>query len=609
MRASEILPTVAGMTSHHHPHDEPWHDLPEGFADYLELEAVLSAPVRTAALDRAAHALDRAPSQIVDLGSGTGADAIALARRFSHARVHALDVSAQLLERVTTAATAAGISDRIEGHRADLSGDWTAEIPSGVDLVWAALTLHHIEDLDAVLEKVYAALRPGGVFVLTELASEPRFQPADLGTGSARLQGRVTQVLAHNQHADHDWTALLEQAGFGIVDRHEHEVVARADSTEGAHYLGTALRTQREQFTQGMTDADIAELNAVIDAIEAGVSTITVHSPRTVWIATRPLTDAPTNPAEIIEADVAVLGGGPAGLAAAIALGRSRRKVVVIDAGQPRNAPAEGAHNVLGHEGISPHELLVRGRAEAESYGVRIVRGQATEISGANDDFTVEVSGDAARVHARRIILATGLVDDLPDVPGVQTGWGHSVLHCAFCHGWEIRDQRIAILTRDEVAVHHAMLFSHLSDQVTVFLHDAPDPTDDQWEQLRALNVTVVRPRVQRLILEGPQVRGIEIDGGTVLEADAVIVTPRYNARTELYESLGGVAETTPFGRQVPTDPRGMTEVPGIFATGNASQPMSMVVASAAAGVTTGTAVHGDLAFSGLQRAVDRAKL
>lgn len=324
--------------------------------------------------------------------------------------------------------------------------------------------------------------------------------------------------------------------------------------------------------------------------------------------ATRPLTDSPANRPETIEADVAVLGGGSAGLAAAIALGRSRRKVVVIDAGQPRNAPAEGAHNVLGNEGISPQELLVRGRAEAESYGVRIVQARVTAISGTNDDFTVEVAGDARGVRARRIIFATGLVDDLPDVPGVQAGWGHSVLHCAFCHGWEVRDQRIAVLSREEVAVHQAMLFSHLSDQVTVFLHDAPDPTDEQWEQLCALNVTVVRPRVQRLILDGPQVRGIEIDGGKVFEADAVVVTPRFNARTELYESLGGTAETIPFGRQIPADPRGMTEVPGVFAAGNASQPMAMVVASAAAGVTTGTAVHGDLAFSDLRRAVEHAR-
>ena len=152
------------------------------------------------------------------------------------------------------------------------------------------------------------------------------------------------------------------------------------------------------------------------------------------------------------------------------------------------------------------------------------------------------------------------------------------------------------------------MLFNQLSDQVTVFLHDAPDPTDEQWEQLRAPWTSPWCARVQRLILDGPQGRGLEIDGGEILDADAVIVVPRYNARTELYESLGGTAEMTPFGRQIPADPRGMTQVPGVLATGNASQPMAMVVASAAAGVTTGTAVHGEPVFSDLKQAVEHAR-
>lgn len=297
-------------------------------------------------------------------------------------------------------------------------------------------------------------------------------------------------------------------------------------------------------------------------------------------------------------------GGGAAGLAAAIALARSRRDVVVIDAGLPRNAPARGAHNVLGHEGIPPHDLLAKGRKEAESYGVRILQGQVTSLSGEIDHFTAEVNGGARFVQARRLVLATGLVDDLPDVAGVESGWGHTVLHCPFCHGWEVRDQRIAILTRGEVAIHHAMLFRQLSDQVTLFLHEAQEPTDDQWEQLAALDVTVVRPRVERLVVEGTQVRAVYVEGGQAFPTDAVVVAPRFNARTDLYELLGGVAEETSFGRQIPTDPRGLTQVPGVWAVGNAGQPMAMVTASAASGVATGAAVHGELTFAELQHAV-----
>ena len=318
--------------------------------------------------------------------------------------------------------------------------------------------------------------------------------------------------------------------------------------------------------------------------------------------------DAPPPGAEHIEAEVAVVGGGSAGLAAAVALARSRRDVVVIDAGRPRNAPAEGAHNVLGQEGIAPLELLARGRAEAEAYGVRFVSGRATGARGTIDDFHVEVDDGAHLVHARRLILATGLVDGLPAVPGINEGWGRSVLHCPFCHGWEVRDQRIAILTSTEVAVHQAVLFRQLSDQVTLFLHEAPDPTEEQWEQLAALNVSVVRPRVERLVMEGTQVRAVEIEGGQTFDADAVVVAPEFRARTELYEALGGELTSTPFGSHLPADPRGMTAFPGVWAAGNASDLMASLLPAMAAGMTTGGAVHGDLAFADLGQAVEERR-
>jgi thioredoxin reductase (NADPH) len=253
-------------------------------------------------------------------------------------------------------------------------------------------------------------------------------------------------------------------------------------------------------------------------------------------------------------------------------------------------------------------ELLARGRAEAESYGVQILPGRATSASGGLDDFTVDVDGGKHRVHARRVILASGLIDDLPDIPGVREAWGVSVLHCPFCHGWEVRDQRIAILTRDEVAIHHAMLFRQLTNDVTLFLHEAADPTDEQWDQLAALGVRVVRPRISQLIVDEQQVKAVEIEGGHRFEMDAAIIAPRYNARTELYEELGGEATPTPFGQQIAADSRGGTAIPGVFTAGNSGEPMAMLVASTASGVTTGSAVHGSLAFADLNRAVERRR-
>ena len=305
-----------------------------------------------------------------------------------------------------------------------------------------------------------------------------------------------------------------------------------------------------------------------------------------------------------LHADVVVVGGGAAGLAAAVALARSRRSVVVVDAGEPRNAPADGAHNVLGQEGVSPLELLARGRAEAEGYGVRIVRGLVTGASGVVDDFHLEVDGGARRLTTRRVVLATGLVDQLPDVPGVAEGWGHSVLHCPFCHGWEVRDQRIAVLGTTENALHQVMLFRQLSDDVTFFVHDAPEPTEEQWDQLAALGVRVVTPRVERLVVDGRQVQAVEVEGGRSFPIDAVVVAPRFVARTELYEALGGERTVTPFGEHVAPDPRGATAVPGVWVAGNTGDLMAMVVAAAASGVMAGAAVHGDLAVADLTKAV-----
>jgi len=338
------------------------------------------------------------------------------------------------------------------------------------------------------------------------------------------------------------------------------------------------------------------------------------------------------DPSTTLTADVVVVGGGAAGLAAAIALGRSRRSVVLVDAGEPRNAPAEGAHNVLGQEGISPLELLARGRAEAEAYGVRIVTGRVTGASGVVDSFTLEIDGapgggaglsadalevDASgsdrgqavasttqQVTARRVILATGLVDQLPDVPGVAQAWGHTVLHCPYCHGWEVRDQRIAVLATSENALHQVMLFRQLSDDVTLFLHDAPEPTEEQWDQVAALGVRVVTPRVERLVVDGTQVRAVEVEGGRSFPVDAVAVGPRFVARTELYEALGGEKTLSPFGEQIVADPRGATAVPGVWVAGNSGDLMAMVAAAAASGVMAGAAVNGDLAVADLARAV-----
>ena len=171
-----------------------------------------------------------------------------------------------------------------------------------------------------------------------------------------------------------------------------------------------------------------------------------------------------------MDADVVVIGGGPAGLSGAKALARSLRPVVVVDDDRPRNAAADGAHNVLGNEGIAPRELLAVGRRELESYGGRVQAGRVTDARAVADGFEVALA-DGGTLTARRLLIASGTVDELPDVPGLADRWGRDVLHCPYCHGYEVRGQAIGVLATGPMAEHQAQMFAQLSPDVVFFTH------------------------------------------------------------------------------------------------------------------------------------------
>jgi len=316
------------------------------------------------------------------------------------------------------------------------------------------------------------------------------------------------------------------------------------------------------------------------------------------------MNDIQPTPDEHHDHDVLVVGGGPAGLAAATALARSRRTVVVVDAGEPRNAPAAGAHNVLGQEGVAPQELLARGRAEATSYGAQVRSDRATGVRRVEDGFVLDLASGAT-LAGRRLVLATGLVDELPDLPGLRDGWGHDVLHCPFCHGWEVRDQRIGVLGTGPGSVHQVLLFAQLSDRVTYLRHDAPPLEPAQVEELAALGVEVVQARIDHLRRENGELRAAVPADGDEVSLDALAVAPRFVARAELYEQLGGSVATHPWGGTfVPVQERGATDLPGVFVAGNTADLSAVVVAAMAAGVAAGGAVHMDLLAEDLRRAV-----
>jgi thioredoxin reductase (NADPH) len=301
--------------------------------------------------------------------------------------------------------------------------------------------------------------------------------------------------------------------------------------------------------------------------------------------------------------DVVVVGGGAAGLSAAVTLARSLRSVVVIDAGEPRNAPAAGAHNLLGREGIAPLELLATGRREAESYGAEIRAGRVVAVRRDECGFELDLA-DGSSLRARRLLLATGLVDELPDVPGVRELWGRDVLHCPFCHGWEVRGKRIGVLGTGRMTAHQALMFRQLSDEVTVFLHSGPEPEPEALEQLDAVGARVIRGQVERLDVVDDRLAGVVLADGRSVPVDAVTVAPRFVSRSDLWSQLGGTLTENPMGAFIESGLGGRTDIPGVFVAGNAGDLSAMVGASAAQGVFAGAAINGDLITEDAQAAV-----
>jgi len=296
--------------------------------------------------------------------------------------------------------------------------------------------------------------------------------------------------------------------------------------------------------------------------------------------------------------DVIVIGGGAAGLSGALALVRSRRSVLVVDDGTPRNAPADAVHNYLTRDGVPPAELYAIGRQEVAGYGGEFATGTVTAVRR-DDLFTVELA-DGTTYQGRRLLVTSGLTDVLPDVRGLEERWGRDVVHCPYCHGWEVRDQAIGILATSGMATFQALLFRQLSDDVTLFLHTAPEPTDEQWEQLAARGISVVQGKVEQLEVENDKLTGVQLEGGRVIPRQALAVQTSLRARADFLADLGletVVQEVNGLvmGTVVAADPTGATAVPGVFVAGNVTDPKATVLPAAAAGLAAGGGINADL--------------
>ena len=295
--------------------------------------------------------------------------------------------------------------------------------------------------------------------------------------------------------------------------------------------------------------------------------------------------------------DAVVIGGGAAGLNGALMLARSRRSVVVIDSGTPRNAPADGVHGLLGLDGMPPAELLRRGREEVRGYGGQIVSGEVIAAKPADVGFAITLA-DGRSVRARRVLVTTGLRDVLPDIPGLAEHWGHGVVHCPYCHGWEVRDEPIGVLATGPASVHQALLFRQLTDDLVYFTRDT-ELGDDTRATFAARGIRVVDTPVAAIEADEHGITGVRLIDGDVVPRRVLAVATTMLARTEGLEGLGLPMEELPggMGRRFASGMAGSTEVPGVWVAGNATDLTAQVGASAAAGAHAGAHINADLAW------------
>jgi thioredoxin reductase len=298
--------------------------------------------------------------------------------------------------------------------------------------------------------------------------------------------------------------------------------------------------------------------------------------------------------------DVAIIGGGAAGLSAALVLGRARRRVVVIDAGTPRNAPAAHMQGFLSRDGMPPADLLAAARAEVRGYGVEILDARVVDAA---PGFTLRLGGGRT-VAARQVLLATGATDELPDVVGARERWGRDLLHCPYCHGWEVRDQPLGVLATGAGSVEYAQLLRQWTDDLMLFTHTHA-VTDAERATLEARGIAIVEGPVERLIVSGDRLRAVGLADGRTVPRAALFIRPSLRTHPEgPAEALGCESAA---GGLVRADAEGRTSVPGVWAAGNAANPRAQVITAAGEGSAVAIAINTELVSDDVEQAVRQA--
>jgi thioredoxin reductase len=289
--------------------------------------------------------------------------------------------------------------------------------------------------------------------------------------------------------------------------------------------------------------------------------------------------------------DVIIVGGGFAGLSAAMQLGRARRRVLVIDAGLPRNRFADASHGFFGQDGKAPAEIFCEAARQVAAYPtVAFIQGEATAAAPDGEGFVVTLA-DGRTERGRKLVLAGGIVDHLPQIPGLKERWGATVLHCPYCHGYEVRDRALGVLANHPMAPHQAEMLPDWGP-TTYYTQGRFEPDADTLAVLARRGVMIERQPIVEVVGAAPAMAAVRLADGRIVTAEALFVAPRTTLASPLAEQLGCAIDAGMLGPVIRVDEMKATTVGGVYAAGDATRSMHNATFASADGVMAGVAAH-----------------
>lgn len=294
--------------------------------------------------------------------------------------------------------------------------------------------------------------------------------------------------------------------------------------------------------------------------------------------------------------DVIVVGGSFAGLSAAMQLARARRRVLVVDNGLPRNRFAKKSYGFLGQDGKSPAKIIAVGRRQLSAYKtVSFRNGEVLSIENNRDSFAVDI-GKRKILNASRIVLATGVTDQLPSIAGINERWGVTVLHCPYCHGYEVANRQLGVIAQNAFSVHQAALVADWGP-VTLFTQNVLELTEEDSSLLARRNVKIEASPIVEFLGKAPETEAVRLQDGRIVKLGAAFIVPQAKLKNDLPTQLGCALEEGPMGPYLRVDPMQQTTVQGVYAAGDMSSPMPNATLASAAGVIAGGSAHQSLIF------------